>query len=200
MRTLSVLSVSIFVAGCFGPPSHVDSNASLTVGGAAQRQNGDADASAKVVLIRHPDALQAIGDFIEIVGSVGLACIAGNDSLCSPYAQASARSDGSYAFATIRGADTKGSTGEALLFTAWLTGPAATAPATRPAGVGADFYIQKSQVTIPTLRLWESVGSESDAGGALQFSWPALEGALGMAADDYRVQLTSAAGLVSCTR
>jgi NedA-like, galactose-binding domain len=194
MRTLSSLSLSLLVAGCFGPPSHVDSNATLAVNGAAQRQSGAADASAKVMLIRHPDALQAIGDVIEIIGSVGLACIAGNDSLCTPYAQASAASDGSYAFPPIHGADTKGSTGEALLFTAWLTGPTATPPATRPAGVGADFYIQTSQVSIPPLRLWESAGSESDANGTLQFSWPALDGALGTVADEYRVQLTTAAG------
>src|SRR5262249_11828980 len=137
MRTLSAISLPLIVAGCFGPPSHVDSNATLAVGGAAERQSGDADASAKVLLVRHPDALQAIGDAREIVGGVGRACVAGNDSWCSPFAQATGGSDGTYTFPPLRGADTKGSTGQALLFTAWLSGPAPTAPATARAGVGA---------------------------------------------------------------
>jgi hypothetical protein len=40
MRTLSALSLPLLVAGCFGPASKVDSNATLTVGGDAQRQSG----------------------------------------------------------------------------------------------------------------------------------------------------------------
>ena len=194
MRTLSVLALSILAPGCFGPASHVDSNASLTVGGVAQRQDGGGDGAAKVMLIRHPDALQALGDAIAIVGTVGLACITGNDSLCHPFAQASAGGDGRFSFPSIRGADTQGSTGEALLFSAWLSGPTALAPATAPAGVNVDFYIQKTQVTLPTLRLWESVGTESDAGGMAAFSWPSLGGAIGATADDYKLQITTTQG------
>lgn len=194
MRTSSAIAIALLVPGCFGPASKVDSNASLTVAGVAQRQNGGGDAGSNVLLIRHPDALQAFGDAIAVIGTVGLACIAGNDSLCHPFAQASAGSDGSFTFPAIRGADTQGSTGEALLFSAWLSGPAATAPATAPAGVNVDFYIQKAQVTLPALRLWESAGSETDAGGAPTFSWPSLESAIGSAADDYRVQITTAHG------
>ncbi|HEY1584601.1 MAG TPA: discoidin domain-containing protein, partial [Polyangia bacterium] len=139
---------------------------------------------------------QAIGDAIEIVGSIGLACIAGNDSLCSPFATTNATSDGNYAFPPLRGADTTGSTGQALLFSAWLSGPAAVAPATAPSGVGADFYIQATQVSIPTLRRWESAGSEDDSSAATtRFSWPALADSLGTPADDYRVQITTAGGL-----
>lgn len=195
MRTLSALALPIVVAGCFGPPSHVDSNATIAVGGAAERQSGDADAAANVLLVRHPDALQAIGDAVEIIGSVGLACVTGNDSLCRPYAQASVGGDGSFAFPPIHGADTQGSTGEALLFSAWLTGPKPAAPATAPAGVGADFYIQAKQVTLPTLRLWETAGSEHDSAGDPRFAWSDLAGAVGMSADDYKVRITTASGL-----
>src|SRR5579863_4156008 len=101
MRILSALVVVMLAAGCFGPASHVDSNASLYVGGVAQRQNGEGDVAATLQLIRHPDALQAIGDALTIVGSLGLACITGNDSLCHPYAQATAAADGSYTFGPI---------------------------------------------------------------------------------------------------
>lgn len=196
MRTWSALALATFATGCFGPASQVDSSASLYVGGVAQRQSGGADAAADVQLIRHPDALQAVGDLVTIAGTLGLACIAGNDSLCHPYAQATAGSDGSYRFGPIRGADTQGSVGEALLFSAWLRGPAPSAPATAPAGVNADFYIQKAQVTVPALRLWEATGSEADAGGAATFSWPALESAIASTADDYRLQIATAKGQV----
>ena len=158
--------------------------------------DGAGDAHANVQLIRHPDALQAIGDAFAIVGTVGLACIAGNDSLCHPYAQATAAPDGSYTFGPIRGADTQGSTGEALLFSAWLSGPPPSAPATAPAGVDADFYIQKTQVTVPPLRLWETAGVEDDTSGAPSFSWPSLESSIGSAADDYRLQITTAKGQI----
>jgi len=195
MRMFWAVASSLVVAGCFGPASKVDSNATLTVAGAAARQNGDADATAQVLLIRHPDALQAIGDVITIIGSVGLACVAGNDSLCSPYARATVGGSGSFSFPPIHGADTKGSTGEALLFSTWLTGPAASPPASAPGGVGVDFYIQSSQVTIPSLRLWETAGSVADAGGSAQFSWSSLDSAIGTPADDYRLQITTASGL-----
>ncbi len=194
MRTLSALVVSMLTAGCLGPASHVDSNATISVGGVAQRQNAGADSAATVQLIRHPDALQAVGDLVTIVGSAGLACLTGNDDLCHAYAQATTAADGSFTFAAIRGADTQGSVGEALLFSAWLSGPAPGAPATAPAGVDADFYIQTSEVTLPPLRLWETAGSEDDTSGAPTFSWPALETSIGSAADDYRLQITTAQG------
>jgi F5/8 type C domain len=196
MRSVSALVFATLACGCLGPASHVDSNATLSVGGVAEQQNGAGDASARVQLIRHPDVLQTIGDVVEIVGTVGLACISGNDSLCHPFAQATAAGDGSYTFPPIRGADTQGSIGEALLFSAWLSGPPASAPATAPAGVDADFYIQKTAVTVPALRLWETPGSEDDATGSPSFSWPSLQSSIGSVADDYRLQITTAKGQI----
>ena len=196
MRTSSALVFAILVSGCLGPTSHVDSKAALSVAGLAQRETGAGDTGARVQLIRHPDALQAIGDALAIVGSLGLACLANDDSLCHAYAQATAASDGSYTFAPIPGADTQGSTGEALLFSTWLGGPPPSAPATAPAGVDADFYIQSAQVTVPPLRLWETIGIEDDAGGAPSFSWPSLDSAIGSVADDYRLQITTATGQI----
>src|SRR4029079_4250625 len=113
----------------------------LTVGGVAQREGGSGDAAAKVQLIRHPDALQSLGDAVAILGTARLACLSGNVSLCHAYAQATTTTDGEYTFAPIRGADTQGSIGQALLFSAWLSGPPPSAPATVPAGVNAVFYL-----------------------------------------------------------
>jgi hypothetical protein len=195
MRTLSPLVVAMLAAGC-GPASQVDSDATLTVGGVAQREGGSGDAAAKVQLIRHPDALQSLGDAVAIIGTAGLACLSGNVSLCHAYAQATTTTDGEYTFAPIRGADTQGSIGQALLFSAWLSGPPPSAPATAPAGVNADFYIQRTQVAVPPLRLWETAGSEDDANGAPSFSWPSLQSSLGSVADDYRLQITTTTGQV----
>lgn len=196
MRTLSALVVTMLASGCFGPASQVDSNAKLTVGGVTQRQNGSADAAATVQLIRHPDPLQALGEAVTIVGSAGLACLIGNVSLCHSYAKATAAADGNYTFEPIRGADTQGSTGQALLFSAWLSGPPPSGSATAPAGVDADFYIQRTQVTVPPLRLWEAAGREDDASGGPSFSWPSLESSNGSAADDYRLQITTTQGQI----
>jgi hypothetical protein len=195
MRTLSPLVVAMLAAGC-GPASQVASDATLTVGGVAQRETGGGDAAAKVQLIRHPDALQTVGNVVEIVGTAGLACLTGNVSICHAYAQATTTPDGSYTFAPIRGADTQGSVGQALLFSAWLSGPAPSAPATAPAGVNADFYIQRTQVTVPPLRLWETAGREDDASGAPSFSWPSLQSAIGSVASDYMLQITTAKGQI----
>jgi hypothetical protein len=195
MRTLSPLVVAMLAAGC-GPASQVDSDATLTVGGVAQRETGGGDAAAKVQLIRHPDALQSLGEAVTVIGTAGLACLTGNVSICHAYAQSTASPDGNYTFAPIRGADTQGSIGQALLFSAWLSGPTPSGPATAPAGVNADFYIQRTQVTVPPLRLWETAGSEDDASGAPSFSWPSLQSAIGSIADDYRLQITTAKGQI----
>ena len=50
MRTLSVLVVAMLACGCLGPRSQVDSNATLSVGGVAQRQSGDGDAKTQVTV------------------------------------------------------------------------------------------------------------------------------------------------------
>jgi hypothetical protein len=195
MRTLSPFVAVMLTAGC-GPASQVDPDATLTVSGVAQRETGGGHAAAKVQLIRHPDALQSLGEAVTVVGTAGLACLTGNVSICHAHAQATTTPAGSYTFPPIRGADTQGSVGQALLFSAWLSGPPPSAPATAPAGVNADFYIQRTQVTVPPLRLWETAGSEDDASGAPSFAWPSLQSAIGSAADDYRLQITTVKGQI----
>ena len=151
MRTLSALVFATLASGCFGPASHVDSNATLSVGGVAQRQDGVGDAAAK-------RAADSASGRAASHRRRARRSSAPSGSPASPATTASVirtrrrppLPDGSYTFGPIRGADTQGSTGEALLFSAWLSGPPSTAPATAPAGVDADFYIQKTQVTVPT--------------------------------------------------
>ena len=64
-------------AGGCGPKSQIDPHASVTVNGTIQTESGRPSPATPVKLIRHPDALQAIGEVFVAVGSVGLACIAG---------------------------------------------------------------------------------------------------------------------------
>ena len=194
MRSSLVGIVLAACAGC-GPKSQLDPKASVIVSGVVQTQNGAGAASTTVKLIRHPDALQALGEVFEAVGSIGLACLAGRLDICSAFEESPSGSDGSYQFA-LRGADAQGSTGEALTFTAFASCAAQPAPAMGNCAVASDFLIQRTRLTIPALREWTDLGSLSDdAAGDPSFSWPALEqGIGGGAADDYRVSIYTGDG------
>ena len=114
MRTTVVAAaLAAFVTagsgGC-GPKSQIDPHASVTLNGTLQAQSGAASAATEVKLIRHPDALQAIGELFVAVGSVGLACLSGRLDICSSFEDSTTGADGGYTFA-MRGADTQGSVG-----------------------------------------------------------------------------------------
>ncbi|MCU1280290.1 MAG: hypothetical protein JWM53_3836 [bacterium] len=106
-------------SGC-GPKSQLDPHASVIVSGKIENESGGPSAATTMKLIRHPDALQAIGEVFVAVGSIGLACIAGRLDICSSFEDSPSAADGSYSFA-LRGADTQGSAGQALTFTAFAS-------------------------------------------------------------------------------
>ncbi len=175
-------------SGC-GPKSQIDPHASVALKGTIQIEAGAPSPSTAVKLIRHPDALQAIGEVVVAVGSVGLACIAGRLDICSSFEDSTSGGDGSYSFA-MRGADTQGSTGQALTFTSFAGCPGGNC------AVASDFIIQQTALTIPPMRFWTEVGSlATDAAGDSQLSWPTVEAAVGGApANDYRINIVAPDG------
>jgi hypothetical protein len=178
------------LAGCLGPPSQIDAKSSVTLSGIVQTESGAASPSANVKLIRHPDPLQAIGQIFVAVGSIGLACIAGQLDICSAFEESQSAGDGSYSFA-MRGADTQGSTGQALTFTVFASCPGGNC------AVASDFQIQRTKLTIPPLRFWTELGTLDNGAANPRFAWPALEASLGGApADGYRVSITGVGGAV----
>ena len=193
VNVVALVSAGLLGAGCFGPRSQLDAKASVVLSGVVQTQNGGTPPSGTVKLIRHPDPLQAISQVFVAVGSLGLACVAGRLDICSSFEESPSGSDGSYKFA-LRGADTQGSTGEALTFTAF----AGCGAALGNCAVASDFHIQRTALTIPPLRQWSTAGSlAADGNGDAVFTWPALESSVGGgAADDYQVSITTAQGSV----
>lgn len=175
-------------AGGCGPKSQIDPHSSVTLNGTIQTESGGASAATSVKLIRHPDALQALGEVFVAIGSVGLACISGQLDICSSFEDTTTGGDGGYTFA-MRGADTQGSVGQALTFTTFAGCPGGNC------AVASDFLIQKTPLTIPPLRFWTEVGAlTSHVNRAAMLSWPAVEASVGGgAADDYRVNLIGAA-------
>jgi hypothetical protein len=189
MRSSLVAGV-VLVSGCFGPPSQIDAKSSVSLSGIVQMQNNAAAANTKVKLIRHPDPLQALGQAFVVIGSVGLACIGGQVDICSSFEESQSGGDGSYQFA-MRGADTQGSTGQALTFTVFAGCPGGNC------AVASDFQIQRTKVTIPPLKYWTDLGTLGDANGSPRFDWRAIESSVGgAAADDYRVSITASDGAV----
>lgn len=181
--------------GC-GPKSQLSPQASVTLDGTIETESGGASPATDVKLIRHPDALQAIGEVFVAIGSVGLACLTGQLDVCSSFEDSTTGGDGGYRFA-LRGADTQGSQGQALTFTTF-----AGCPGGGNCAVASDFIIQKSELAIPPLRFWTDVGTlADDASGDSQLTWPALEaGVGGGAADDYRVNIVAPDGTVWWTQ
>jgi len=181
-------------SGC-GPKSKIDPHASVTLQGTIQTEAGAPSPATGVKLIRHPDALQAIGEVFVAVGSVGLACISGRLDICSSFEDSTAGGDGGYSFA-LRGADTQGSVGQALTFTSFAGCPGGNC------AVASDFIIQQTALTIPPMRFWTEVGSiAATAAGDSQLSWPAVEAAVGgSAASDYRINLVAPDGTLWWTQ
>jgi hypothetical protein len=194
ITVVAVWAAALAASGC-GPKSQLDPHASVIVNGTIQSEGGSASAGTPVKLIRHPDALQAIGEVFVAVGSVGLACIAGRLDICSSFEDSVSGGDGGYMFA-MRGADTQGSVGQALTFTTFAGCPGGNC------AVASDFVIQKTALTIPPLRFWTEVGALTpNAMNDAQVSWPAVEAAVGGgAADDYRVNIVGADGAVWWTQ
>ena len=140
-----------------GPHSQLSASSAVILTGTVQSESGGAAAATPVKLIRHPDALQAIGQVFVAVGSIGLACIAGRLDICSSFEDATSGGDGSYTFA-LRGADTQGSVGQALTFTSFAACPAGSGNC----AVASDFFIQKTALTIPSMRFWTETGALAD--------------------------------------
>jgi hypothetical protein len=191
---LATLAAVGGAAGC-GPKSQLDPHATVTLNGTIQTESGAASAATAVKLIRHPDALQALGEAFVAIGSVGLACISGRLDICGSFEDSTSGSDGGYSFA-MPGSATQGSVGQALPFTTFAGCPGGNC------AVASDFIIQKTALTIPPLRFWTEVGAlANDAAGDSQLTWPAIEAAVGgAAADDYRVNLLAADGSVWWTQ
>ena len=187
ITVVALWAVALVAIGC-GPKSQLDPHASVIVNGTIQTESGSPSAATPMKLIRHPDALQAIGEVFVAVGSVGLACIAGRLDICSSFEDSVSAGDGGYMFA-LRGADTQGSVGQALTFTTFAGCPGGNC------AVASDFIIQKTALTIPPLRFWTEVGALTpNAMNDAQLSWPAVEAAVGGgAADDYRVNIVGTA-------
>ena len=84
ITVVALWAVALVAIGC-GPKSQLDPHASVIVNGTIQTESGSPSAATPMKLIRHPDALQAIGEVFVAVGSVGLACIAGRLDICSSF-------------------------------------------------------------------------------------------------------------------
>src|SRR5581483_852709 len=188
MRRLIVF-VGALAAGCFGPRSQVNPGDAIIASGQVERQSASPLVGASVQLIRHPDPLQLLGEVFQGVATLGLACLTGNLDICKPFESATTGAGGAFQFA-FRGSDTQGSTGEALLFTAFATGPL---PGT---AVSADFYAQRTRIIMPTLELWEVQGAETDVAATqtVDFVWPSTDGTIGVAADEYTLVVSSSGG------
>jgi hypothetical protein len=195
MRSSHLVTLGLTLAsGCFGPSSKLDSKASVKISGIVQTQNGAPTPTTTAKLIRHPDPLQALGEVLIAVGSIGLACLGGQLDICSSFAESATAGDGSYHFG-LHGSDTQGSVGEALTFTVFAGCAAQPAPAIGNCAVAADFIVQTQNLQIPALRQWTALGSEDDSSGDPHFTWPSLESTVGgAAADSYRVSIRDTAG------
>ena len=172
----------------------VNSKASINLSGAVQAANGSAFAAQEVMLIRHPDLLQGVVEAAATVATLGLACLSNTDSICHPLSTAQTALDGSFAFAPLKGSDTQGSAGNALLFSTFVAGPAANGNQISAAAVTTDFYLQHVTVILPTARLWLPALAQTTAASTVSLGWPSLQQGIGQPAQDYALQVIGSDG------
>lgn len=148
MRALLVaILISTACVACTA--SKVDSNAAVTVHGTVQGADGQPKGGAPVVLAKEADIGDALLGTFLIGATIGTICLADPPpTICARAKRTTTAADGTYSF-HLTGKDTQGGVGQASSF------QISTGVGSGGASVSARFQIQKTDLALPVMKLWE---------------------------------------------
>jgi hypothetical protein len=152
IRVAALLALAVLVAGC--AQSKVPAAAKVTLTGKVVRQDGTPAGGRRLGLTRVPDPGELVFQGIPVAATLGTACLADDPPpLCKLVQRTTTDRQGTFTV-HMTGADVQGTFNTATIFdlTAQLprTGSEVDGPSVRAA-----FQVQRTDLTVPTLRFWE---------------------------------------------
>lgn len=152
IRVAALLAVAALVAGC--TQSKVPTNAKVTLTGQIARQDGTPAGDLRLALTRVPDVGELVFQGIPVAALMGTACLADDPPpLCKLLQRTTTDRQGTYAV-HMTGADVQGTFNTATYFDLTAQLPRDGSEVDGPS-IRASFQIQRTDLTVPTLRFWE---------------------------------------------
>ncbi|WP_211769280.1 discoidin domain-containing protein [Kutzneria sp. CA-103260] len=146
-----LLAMAALATGC--AQSKVPTDAQVTLTGQITRPDGAPAGNLRLALTRVPDLGELAFQGIPVAVTLGTACLADNPPpLCKLLQQATTDGQGTFAI-HMNGSDVQGSFGTATTFDLAAQLPRSGSEVDGPS-VRAGFEIQRTDVTVPTLRFW----------------------------------------------
>jgi len=148
----ALLVVAALAAGC--AQSKVPTDAKVTLTGKVVRQDGAPAGDLRLALTRVPDLGELAFQGIPVAVTLGTACLADDPPpLCKLLQRATTDGQGTFTV-HMNGSDVQGSFGTATTFDLAAQLPRSGSDVDGPS-VRASFEIQRTDLTVPTLRFWE---------------------------------------------
>ncbi|MFI9379967.1 discoidin domain-containing protein [Kutzneria sp. NPDC052558] len=151
-RVAALLTLMALAAGC--AQSKVPTDAKVTLTGQLVRQDGAPAGDLKLALTRVPDLGELAFQGIPVAATLGTACLADDPPpLCKLLQRATTDGQGTFTV-HMNGSDVQGTFGAATTFDLAAQLPARGSEVDGPS-VRASFEIQRTELTVPTLKFWE---------------------------------------------
>ena len=167
--TALALSLAVLTAGAACTASKLDQDADVVLTGTVHDAEGQRLSNTPVVLLKEVDFGEAIFGLTFFAATLGTICLTdAAPAICSKARRATTDNDGNFRF-QLKGRDTQGAVGTASTFhlSTGLPGPGAPS-------VSARFQIQRTDLTVPTLRIWDP-RLELAGGRTVRATWPQLD-------------------------
>jgi hypothetical protein len=166
-----VAIVTFFFVASACTASKLDADASVRVTGTVLDASGQPARSADVALFKRADIGEVLVGATLAIGTLGATCFLPNGpAFCRDARKAKTDDDGKFAFA-LKGSDTQGTVGNANDFDLVTS---VRRPGRGDLVASVRFKIQREDLEVEPLRVWDADASVTNESGAIRASWPTL--------------------------
>ena len=166
---VALVTAALLLAGCAA--SKLDADATVRVTGTVLDAAGQPARGADVALFKVADIGEVLVGATLAIGTLGASCfVPGGPAFCQDARKTTTDDSGKFSY-SLKGSDTQGSVANARDFdlTAFVgrtTG--------KPQVASVRFKVQRTDLEVPPLRVWDAQATTAAASGGVRTSWPAL--------------------------
>lgn len=186
--TTTLVTLAMILSAC--ATSRVPVEANVLVTGTVLGEAGQPAAGADVALFRIADVGELLVGATLAIGTLGVACFVDDaPPVCRGARKTKSDAAGRFSY-SMKGGDTQGSVANASDFDL-------TAVVRRSSGdplvASVRFKIQRTELEVPALRVWDASATLTSENGSTRASWPSLPGDYG-SSPNYRVRFLDSSG------